>query len=267
MICEVNGIKLYYERIGSGTPILLIPGVGGGNWLWDGVRALSNRFDLIMPHLRGSGRSEKPDKPYSVKQFSDDICSLVNELGLDNLHVIGVSLGGFVAQQFTVDWKKNVKTLTLVCTSAGGRNQLGPRGDILSRMIRLRGKTKSERLMDAYRLNFTDDFMTNNPDEIKRITDWRVKYPQPEFAYYRQILAGAGFDGVNLELINRLPVLIIAGKDDPLVPLVDVRKLHSLLPNSMLKVFEGKHLFFFENNSRYSTLLENHFTYQEVGSE
>lgn len=256
---EINGIRLFVEEMGEGEPILMIPGLGAGSWLWHKSLILSNKYRLVMPHLRGSGRSDKPDHRYSIEQFSDDLNCLMEELLIDRFHVAGISMGGFVAQTYASTWTEKVQSLILVCTSAGGSNQIGPDGDTLSRMIRLRGKTRKERLMDAYKLNFTEEFMKSKTDEINRITEWRIKYPQPEFAYYRQLIAGSSFPGVDLKKINGMPTLIIGGKDDTMVPPEDTRILHTLIFGSELVMFEGKHMFFIEHPDSFNNIIAGFF--------
>ena len=67
---EINGIKIYTEFIGKGEPLLMIPGLGAGNWLWKkNYRSLSKNYRLIMPEIRGSGRTDKPDEKYSIKMY------------------------------------------------------------------------------------------------------------------------------------------------------------------------------------------------------
>ncbi len=256
---EINSIRLFVEEMGEGEPLLMIPGLGAGSWLWRKSISLSENFRLIMPHLRGSGRSDKPDHRYTIEQFSDDINCLMEKLSLDRFHVVGVSMGGFVAQSFACAHPEKVQSLSLVCTSAGGTNQVGPDGYTLSRMIRLRGKTRDERMMDAYKLNFTEGFLESHPDEIEAITQWRIRYPQPEFAYYRQLLAGTAFSGVDLQKINGTPTLILGGKEDEMVPAEDVQKLNELIHGSTKIMMNGKHMFFMENADEFNHELTEFF--------
>lgn len=256
---QINGFQIFVEEMGNGEPVLLIPGLGAGSWLWRKSLSLSENYRLIMPHLRGSGRSDKPDHRYTIEHFSDDLNCLMEELSIARFHVMGISMGGFVAQSFASTWTEKVQSLILVCTSAGGEHHVGPDGDTLSRMIRLRGKTRNERMMDAYKLNFTKKYIDSNPDEIDAITSWRIQYPQPEFAYYRQLLAGSSFLGVDLEKINGMPTLIIGGKDDTMVPPEDIRNLHTLISGSDLVMFEGKHMFFMEHADEFNRELIKFF--------
>lgn len=85
----------------------MVPGVGAGSWLWNSMAPdLSKNYELIMPHLRGSGRSEKPDHSYSVPQMAEDMTAIVDQMGYEKFHILGVSLGGYIAQQFAIRWPK-----------------------------------------------------------------------------------------------------------------------------------------------------------------
>ncbi|MFQ5651700.1 MAG: alpha/beta fold hydrolase [bacterium] len=245
---NVDGVRIYVERKGSGAPLLLIPGLGAGTWLWRrSAAALAREFKLIMPELRGSGRSDKPDHRYSIALFAADLVGLLTEMGISKAHLLGVSMGGFVAQYLAAKYPEKVISLILAATSPGGDEAIGPDGDVLSRTIRPRGKTRKERLEDGYAFNFTPEFIRRNPEQLERITAWRTQYPQAEFAYYRQLLAGNAYDGTGVARDISVPTLICAGKEDPLVPLDDVFLLQEKIPHAALKIFEGKHLFFFEH--------------------
>jgi pimeloyl-ACP methyl ester carboxylesterase len=250
---SVNGIRIYVERRGNGAPLLMIPGLGAGNWLWAKSRhELSQHFELIMPELRGSGRSDKPDQFYSIALFAADLQSLLDQFEIYKANILGASLGGFVAQYFAAMWPERVARLVLVSTSLGGQRQIGPDGEILSRLIRPRGKTRQERLEDAYALNFTKEFMERHPEDLARITSSRLQYPQPEHIYYRQLLAGNAYDGAALAEKIAAPTLICAAKDDTLVPPENASALNEKIPHAQLMIFEGRHMFFFEQCRKFN---------------
>lgn len=249
----VGEVRLHVERHGHGAPLLMIPGLGAGNWLWaKNLHQLAKFFTLILPELRGSGRSDKPDQLYKIEMFATDLKLVLEQLELPQVHVLGASLGGFVAQYFAAAWPERVNKLILVSTSLGGQCQIGPEGDILSRIIRPRGKTSRERLEEAYALNFSADFRERHPEELERITEWRTQYPQPEHIYYRQLLAGNAYDGAERAAKILAPTLICAGKDDPLVPVQNADALQKKIPAAKLTLFEGKHLFFFEQSRKFN---------------
>jgi pimeloyl-ACP methyl ester carboxylesterase len=251
-IAAPDGARIWVERCGSGTPLLLVPGLGAGNWLWDGIApALAPRFELIMPELRGGGRSDHPDTRYSVAMFAEDVLAVLDALRIESCHLLGASLGGFVAQHLAAHWPTRVRRLVLAATSLGGDVAAGPRGEILARLIRPHGRTRRERLEDAYELGFTPEFRAARPDLLDRITAWRLEHRQPEPAYYRQLLAGHAFDGALLTPAIGANTLVCAAEHDPVVPLADVQMLAAALRDARFALFPGRHLFFMEHDAAF----------------
>lgn len=122
---SVNGLELYYEIAGDGEPVLLIPGFASGLSLWSRqVPALSRDFRVISFDPRGISESDKPEGPQSISLLADDVAHLLRALGVASAHVVGVSFGGFVAQEFALKYPSMTRKLVLVCTSFGGPNHI-----------------------------------------------------------------------------------------------------------------------------------------------
>jgi len=244
---DLGDVRLWVEEQGDGPPLLLVPGLGAGAWLWAAWRdALAEDFRLVMPELRGSGRSDKPDARYTVAGFAEDLVGVLDVLGIDRAHVLGVSMGGYVAQVLAATRPERVDRLVLAATAVGGQNQIGPTGDVLARTIRPRGRSRRERLEDTYALGFSDAFRAAHPDRLDAITAWRLAHPQPEPAYYRQLLAGNAYDGAEVTPRVAAPTLVCVGEDDPIVPPENGDALAALLPDARVERFPGRHLFVIE---------------------
>jgi len=112
---QSNGITLYYEIQGEGQPLLFIHGLGSSTRDWEfQVSEYSRSYQVITFDLRGHGQSDKPAGPYSMSMFAEDIASLMRSLGIDQAHVVGLSMGGCIAFQLAVRAPQSVKTLTIV---------------------------------------------------------------------------------------------------------------------------------------------------------
>jgi pimeloyl-ACP methyl ester carboxylesterase len=247
-----DGVRICVERLGDGPPLLLVPGLGAGSWLWEGcATTLARHFTLVMPELRGGGRSDRPDRRYSVARFAADMEAVLDAFDIERCDLLGASLGGFVAQHLAATRPERVRRLVLVATSVGGDEQVGPRGEMLSRTIRPRGRTRRERLEDAYELGFSEAYRRERPDVPERITAWRMAHPQPEWAYYRQLMAGAAYEGAAHARAIRAPTLVCMGRDDSLVPLDNARVLQRHIAQARLQLFEGRHLFFLEHGDAF----------------
>ena len=115
----VNGILLHYLDEGCGEPIVFLHGLGscGEDWVLQ-TQPFAAEFRVIAPDLRGHGRSSKPAAPYTVALFASDVAALLDALSIDSAHVVGLSLGGLVAQQLAIGFPRRVRRLVLTSTFA-----------------------------------------------------------------------------------------------------------------------------------------------------
>lgn len=112
---RINQIDLYYETSGQGDPLLLIHGLGSSVRDWENqLPSFARFYQVIALDLRGHGNSDKPPGPYSSVLFANDVAGFVRSLGIGPVHVVGLSLGGFIACQLAADHAGLVRTLTVV---------------------------------------------------------------------------------------------------------------------------------------------------------
>jgi 3-oxoadipate enol-lactonase len=116
---KVNGINLYYEVQGHGEPLVMIMGFASscGGWVFQ-KRAFQKYFQVITFDNRGAGKSDKPSGPYSIRMMADDTVGLMDYLGIQKAHILGVSMGGYIAQELAINYPERVKKLVLGCTYA-----------------------------------------------------------------------------------------------------------------------------------------------------
>lgn len=117
----VNGINLAYARRGKGTPLVLIHGFPLDSTSWNEVAPLlEDRFDIILPDLRGFGQSTTVETPYSISDMADDIVGLLDHLGIEKTALAGHSMGGYVALAFAKKYPHRVSGLGLVSSQTAG---------------------------------------------------------------------------------------------------------------------------------------------------
>lgn len=117
---NLEDIHVYYESFGQGEPLLLIHGLGSSVRDWENqVPFFAKRYRVVTPDLRGHGDSDKPPGPYSIPIFAGDIAKLIRSLDIAPVHVVGLSLGGFVAFQLAVDHPDLVRSLIVVNSAPG----------------------------------------------------------------------------------------------------------------------------------------------------
>lgn len=116
---RANGIDIYYELRGEGYPLVMIMGLSGNVDWWDRslLSLLAEKFQLVMFDNRGAGRSEKLRAEYSIPLMTSDTVGLLRFLDIDRAHILGVSMGGKIAQQLALDYPEMVERLVLCCTS------------------------------------------------------------------------------------------------------------------------------------------------------
>ena len=109
-----DGCSLYYERTGSGPPVVLIPGLGGDGRFWGGVvTALKDRFDLVVVDHRGAGRSDRPAGRYSIGGIADDMLAIMDQERIAAAHLVGHSTGGAIVQTIALDAPERARSLVI----------------------------------------------------------------------------------------------------------------------------------------------------------
>ena len=117
----VNGINMYYEMEGEGFPLLALPGMGSSLEIWSPEyrNALKAKYRLLLMDYRGIGRSDAPDIEYSVTMLARDIAELMTAVGIARANIMGLSLGGMIAQELALTWPEKVEKLVLCATHCG----------------------------------------------------------------------------------------------------------------------------------------------------
>lgn len=158
-----GGIKIGYDVVGQGEPLLLIPGTGQGGKLWSlQVPALSARYQCVLLDNRGVGASDVPEDGYTVPQMAADAAAVLHSLGIDRAHVAGQSMGSAIAQELTIAEPALVGSLQLHSTW----DQPYPH---LVRQLRIRQELARRELWDLFAMNsvlwmFTPEFANDHPD-------------------------------------------------------------------------------------------------------
>ncbi len=114
-IIEVNHTRLAYTQEGQGEAVLLIHGLGASAWTWKHQKEvlLQNNYQVILPDLRGHGMSHKPNTPYNINTFTEDLSQLIKTLDLGKVHLVGLSMGGVIAFDLAATQPTLVKSLLI----------------------------------------------------------------------------------------------------------------------------------------------------------
>jgi 3-oxoadipate enol-lactonase len=259
-IARANGIDIYYEHSGTGPRLLFFNGSGAtlesSGPMIDPYRA---RFEVLVHDQRGLGRTEIPAGPYSMKDYAADALALLDSVGWTSCRVIGVSFGGMVAQEFAVTAPDRVERLVLACTSPGGAggssyplHELGSLDD---------DPAMGERMLALLDTRFTPQYLADRPSDqaLASVLAARrsgPKSPERRLGEREQLLARRGHDVMDRLPSIACPTLIAAGRYDGIAPLANSEALANRISGANLRVYEGGHAFFLQDQGAVPEILD-----------
>jgi pimeloyl-ACP methyl ester carboxylesterase len=267
----IHGYQRAYRIAGSGPAILLIHGIGDNSTTWNTVQAkLAQRFTVIAPDLLGHGKSDKPRADYSVAAYANGMRDLLSVLDIERVTIVGHSLGGGVAMQFAYQFPHLVERLILV--SAGGVTKdvnvvfrwaslpMGSEALALLRLplvlpaVQVAGKVLGAALG-------TTGLGRDLPNVLRILDD--LPEPTASAAFTRTLRAVVDWRGQIVTMLDRcylteaIPVQIIWGTKDVVVPVQHARMAHSAMPGSRLEIFEGSgHFPFHDDPARFIDVVQ-----------
>ena len=222
------------------VPLLLINGIGSSLELFTPfVDELNPAVEVIRFDPPGVGGSDESSGPYRFSWLCRLIARMLTELGYDRVDVLGISWGGAVAQHFAAFQRARCRRLVLVATATGSAMVPG-RPSVLAHMV-----TPRRYLNRGYLERIAGDIYGGSaradPAAVAAAMHDRSRVG-PSRGYLYQLTAGAGWTSVPFLPWLRQPTLIVAGDDDPIIPLVNARLMRLLIPKSQLHVYHGGHL-------------------------
>ncbi len=241
-IAKVGDINLYYEVHGKGEPLVLIMGYtlrgGRGAELRD---KLAGEYRVIVPDNRGTGRSDKPEIPYTTKMMAADIAGLLDVLGISVANVIGYSMGGQIAQEFALNYPDRLNSLILAATSCGGPRAVLPTPEDMAVFFNpeLFNMPPEEASRAWLPLLWSEDFVQKNPAIIDRYVAIACEYPTPQQTAVSQQNALMTHDTYDRLLNIKAPTLVIVGTEDRLMPCENSKLLASRIPGAELVMIDN----------------------------
>jgi pimeloyl-ACP methyl ester carboxylesterase len=229
---------LYFAERGSGPPLLLVHGLAmSGDMFEPIVEPLAKRHRLIIPDLRGCGRSRNLPPPYSVKQQAADLAALLDHLDLASTDTLGYSQGGPVVQELALDYPAKVRRLVLSNTYSYNMATMKEKmeGHIVPLVIRLLGVRLFVKLMISQGLKQIPKEQAAWVANLIART-WGEADPKSIELAWREAMA---FDSRSRLHEIRCPTLVIAGSDDNAVPMHHASMLHDGIAGSKLVVIAG----------------------------
>jgi pimeloyl-ACP methyl ester carboxylesterase len=239
-LTEAPGFRLYYEEHGAGFPLLMINGLGSDHLEWPHqMPAFTPRFRVVVFDNRGTGRSAVPPGPYSTAQMADDAAALLGFLGIRRAHVLGVSLGGMIAQEAALRHPDRVEGLVLGCTSPGGSLSVRPSPEAMAPFALATGIDPEGELRRMIPFLYTDACRRERPEEVEEFIRRRMENPTPPAGYLAQLAAAVTHDASARLSDIRARTLVITGDADRLVPPENSARIAGRIPGAKLVIVPG----------------------------
>lgn len=237
-----NGIKINYETQGSGEPLVLIPFLSADNGCYAfQLPVYSEHFTCYVIDPRGAGLSDKPEGGYTIELMADDVASFMDETGLDNAHVAGVSMGAGIALQLAVKYPDRIRSLSLHGAWVKTDQHLGSLVNNWKIVANSIGNVVDAMATAVFPLCLSPELYSSNPEYVKTLYDFMKGRPeQPVHGFISQCDAVLSHDCVDdLERITA-PTYVTFGERDIITP----PKLHGeiikeKLNNVQMNVYEG----------------------------
>lgn len=258
---RVGDVALWAEQSGRGPAVLLIAGLGYSNWCWQElVPALAADHRVISFDNRGTGRSDKPAGPYSIQMLADDASRLLAAVNAGPAHVVGHSMGGYIAMQLALRQPQQVRSLTLVSTTCGGPQTVPVPEATLRLWGEVAGLAPQESARRAMPTSFAPGWAERNPQRFEQLLAARLRHPTPAQCWAAQFAACGEFveRGIDVSGLT-IPTRVIHGTEDRIVPYGNGEFLARRLPRAQLVTLAGVgHLPPQEVPERFAQLVREH---------
>lgn len=254
---KVNGINMYYKISGKGVPLVMIQGFAGNHQAWFFQTPVFKKYyKVIIFDNRGIGRTDKSSEPYTIRTMADDVIGLMDYLNIDKAHILGLSLGGMVAQEIALTYPERVRKLVLGSTFAGREIR-----DVNPDMLRAIGVKESSTGTDISSIDFQKLMGVMVSLAFNKRLYRMVLLPLAKYSlksvkavgYLGQMTSVEDYDTLDRLHLIQAPTLVITGTGDRIVSPGISDLIASKIPNAKLvKVKGGSHAFFMEMRGRFN---------------
>ncbi len=252
-IVRSGDADISYEITGEGEPLLMIMGFLSDARMWIlQTAAFSPHYKCITFDNRGVGNSSSPPGPYSMEQMATDAIAVLDDAGIDRAHVLGISMGGAIAQHVALKIPERVRSLTLAATWCHPNQWLAR----ISEMGQMAAEFDREKFARSVLLwLFTPNMIISQPDVVATIEQLILAEPPRPEAFLNQIAAVRDHD--TREQLHQIeaPTLVMIARRDFMVPPELGRIVHESIPGSRLEELDGGHAFSAENVAEFNRVI------------
>jgi pimeloyl-ACP methyl ester carboxylesterase len=250
MIADSRGVKIAYEIRGDGEPLTIVHGLAYERNGWGRLPdLLARRFRVVAIDNRGVGESDAPEGPYAVAQMAADVAAVLADAGIERTNLFGVSLGGYIAQEFALTYPERLAKLVLVSTAPGGprAHPMPAAGQAAFGKYPTMEREAGLRLMVENSLG--DRGVRDVPGLADEIFAYRLAHAPSLAAWQAQAYAGATFDAYDRIGRVNAPTLVVQGGGDNVVDSRNAELLGELIPNARVEIVPDRgHLLVWEDS-------------------
>jgi pimeloyl-ACP methyl ester carboxylesterase len=255
------GTELYYERAGEGEPLLLIQGMSATHMAWGRPfrDALEQSFETIVFDNRGVGRSGQAQLPFEIKDLAADAVGLLDALEIESAHVVGISMGGMIAQELALAHPDRIRTLTIGASYCGGPEGTLMAPEDLQMLGAAYASGEREQVLRAmWEINLSPGFREDD-SQFAAFAEMGSALPAPQPVVLQQMRACGAHDTHDRLAHISLPTLVIHGDVDRLLGYANGRQIAARIPGARLETLEGVgHMFWWEQPERSAELIREH---------
>jgi len=243
-VINANGIDIYYETRGEGSPLMLINGWGGNldSWSDKMVDLLAGKHRVVMMDNRGTGRSDKPDIPFTMDMMASDAKDVLDALDVEKAHVMGFSMGGAITQTFGVNYPETTLSLVICGASAGRENSVTSDPKVQMDLALIANPSPEMTVRDVtiklLYLLYSEEYVEAHLEELVKDETYS-DYPTPSHALMNQSHAISTMNTYPFLPALKFPVLVMTGDEDVLVPPENSEKIASQISRSELVMIPG----------------------------
>ena len=237
----VDGVNIAYSTQGMGPPLVLVMGYRLSSTAWPAtfIAQLAQRFTVITMDNRGTGRSDKPVTGYAISSMARDVRGLLDELGFTQVHMLGYSMGGAIAQEFVRQFPDHVKGLVLCATMAGGPGATYAEPPVARVMRDLDGLTPEQAARRIWSVTYAPGYLDKHRARVEEQMKREIALPTPLHAADLQFQAFAEFDCSQQLAAIKNPTLVLTGDLDRLISPQNSLQMAKLIPGARLTIVPG----------------------------
>jgi pimeloyl-ACP methyl ester carboxylesterase len=269
-LAERDGAWLHWRSAGpaDGEPVLMIMGLAGSGRMWWRLEPhLADRWWLLLIDNRGTGDSDRVSGPLTMAGMAADAVAVLDAAGVESAHVVGASMGGMIAQRLALDHRHRVRSLVLACTTAGGRSGAPPWRLLAASALRpVIGPGRMFGIVAP--ALYAARTRRERPERVREDLGVRIADATPPATVYAQLAATALHDSrARLHELAGLPVTVIHGSEDALVPVARAHELAAAIPGArLIELPETGHLLATDSEAQVGAALREHLQLAWYGS-